>query len=113
MLSSARNFIEITDMLAKNKANVNAKDNTGKTALMYACMNSHDDIVAYLIGAAKADLHAQDKDGRTAEDYAMDIANIVRRALKAEEDKKNEKEKLDGKTIGFIPWYEDKMKKGK
>ena len=43
----------------------------------------------------------------------MDIANIVRRALKAEEDKKSEKENLSGKTIGFVPWYEDKMKKGK
>ena len=80
---------------------------------MYACMNSHDDIAAYLINAGKADLHAEDKDGRTAEDYALDIANIVRRALKAEEDKKSEKENLSGKTIGFVPWYEDKMKKGK
>lgn len=43
----------------------------------------------------------------------MDIANVVRRALKAEEDRKSEKENLSGKTIGFVPWYEDKMKKGK
>ncbi len=55
---------KVKDLL-KRGADVHAKDNGDKTALMYASMSGHTDIVDLLINHG-ADVHAKDRDGSTA-----------------------------------------------
>jgi len=50
--------------LVKMGANVEAKDYWGKTALMCACMNGHEDVALFLIDSG-AGMNAGDKDGWT------------------------------------------------
>lgn len=54
-------------------ANVNAKDESGRTALMYAAQNSEAYIARLLIDAG-ADPYMTDNDGETALSYATDIS---------------------------------------
>ena len=50
----------------KNGADVNARDEDGSTALMYAVvLNTNPDVIKALI-AAGADINAKDEEGRTA-----------------------------------------------
>ena len=45
---------------------VNSPDETGKTALIWAAIEGHIEIVQALVEEAEVDLDAQDADGRTA-----------------------------------------------
>jgi ankyrin repeat protein len=54
----------------KNGADVNAKDNEGRTALMWATVYNRDSDVVTLLLRHGADAEAKDKYGRRAIDYA-------------------------------------------
>ena len=70
-LSVATYFSNVPSVkvLLKYGANVNATDSSGKTALMYAIMNTSNKLVTVLINAG-ADLYLKDKQGDTALDLA-------------------------------------------
>lgn len=53
-------------------ADVNAVDSKGKTALMYASENGHDEVVDRLLQEEKIDVNKQDNEGKTALMYAVD-----------------------------------------
>ena len=55
--------------------NVNAGDNNGCTALMYAAENNHLDIVTVLMNHPGIDLNVQDRYNNTALHYAVDKDN--------------------------------------
>ena len=58
--------IEVALALIANKANVNAQDNNGKTALMYAAQTENSALLIESLHKAGAEINAQDYDGLTA-----------------------------------------------
>ena len=60
--------IEKVKQLIVQGADVNAKDVSGKTALLWAAWYGHTEVVKLLIQAG-ADVNAKDDEGRTALDY--------------------------------------------
>ncbi|MFH1643903.1 MAG: ankyrin repeat domain-containing protein [bacterium] len=65
------------DMIMKaifDGANINFQDKNGKTALIWATIQNHSQIVNYIIEKLKGvDIYIQDKSGKTAYDYAPNI----------------------------------------
>ena len=55
---------DLAELLLANKAEVNAKDNFGRTPLHYGGVFGHKD-VAELLLANKAEVNAKDNDGET------------------------------------------------
>src|SRR6185369_8795136 len=49
----------------KNGADVNARDEQGRTALHLAAMDGHEEMVRELIGKQSADVNARDSNGAT------------------------------------------------
>ncbi|RUS89527.1 hypothetical protein EGW08_002715 [Elysia chlorotica] len=67
----------MTRLLLKRKCDVNARDDTGTSALMYACMNkSRVDTVRILARHKNCDTNLADDEGRTALMHAVAISNI-------------------------------------
>lgn len=60
--------------LISNGANINASDNSGKTALMYAADSNNDDIIRLLLEKG-ANVNAADNNGKTALMFAADNWN--------------------------------------
>mmetsp|Transcript_6653 Transcript_6653/g.12267 ORF Transcript_6653/g.12267 Transcript_6653/m.12267 type:complete len:191 (-) Transcript_6653:243-815(-) len=58
--------LEVVRVLVEHKANVEAADDDGLTALMLAAHWRHRDIVKYLVEHAQANVEAEDKNGNTA-----------------------------------------------
>lgn len=56
---------DAAEVLLKNRADVNAKDNKGRTALMMAIRSDHADVAEVLL-KNEADVNAKDNDGWTA-----------------------------------------------
>lgn len=62
--------LELTNLLISYKANVNAMNDSGTSALMYAALSGNVDLVKLLVNAgAKKD--QKEKSGRTALNYAQ------------------------------------------
>ncbi|GHS95560.1 hypothetical protein AGMMS50276_11670 [Synergistales bacterium] len=61
----------------KKGANVNAADNSGKTALMYAASKNHNPKVTSLLIKSGADTQARDKRGKSVLDYARGNDKLV------------------------------------
>ena len=78
---------EIVAVLLAAKADPNLRDRGGRTALMFAANEGHEQIVARLL-AAKADPNLQAKLGQTALMFAAELGNkqIVARLLAAKAD---------------------------
>jgi len=75
--------IKALDMVVKYGADINAKDNNGRTALMYAAaFNSNPEVIKYLLDHG-ADAKITDLQGKTALDYAAnsEVAEMLKRAL--------------------------------
>ena len=73
----------IVEILISNGADINARDNNGKTALSYAVENGYTEIAELLI-AKGADVNARDGNGRTPLWYAQEksynkIAELLRK----------------------------------
>ena len=67
----------MTRLLLKRKCDVNARDNTGTTALMYACMYpAHVDTVRILARRKDCDTNQADDEGRTALMHTVAHGNI-------------------------------------
>ncbi|XP_070540511.1 fibronectin type 3 and ankyrin repeat domains protein 1-like [Ptychodera flava] len=60
---------EVARVLISSGANVNTKDNDGKTPLMIAALNGHLSLVELLIQKG-ADIHVKNEFGKTAVDFA-------------------------------------------
>ena len=72
-----KEFIDYLQTLIKAGANVNAKDNNGSTALIYATKaksGNYEGIVSVLLKAG-ADVNAKDNDGKTAIKLAQEAGN--------------------------------------
>lgn len=57
------------------RANVNARDELGMTALMYACKKGNNDAVCYLLVSRGINTHMSLADGRTAKDFAIEYGH--------------------------------------
>jgi uncharacterized protein len=72
--------LEICDRLLKKGVDINAQDNKGKTALMYAICSCHPyKSVLNTLFAASPDLSLKDVDGRTARDYLLANEELMNR----------------------------------
>jgi hypothetical protein len=58
-------YVTILEQLLQSNIDVNAKDNNGSTALIYASIGGHVNCIDMLI-ATRADVNTKDNDGRTA-----------------------------------------------
>ncbi len=74
MLAIRHYNAELTDLLIKHKANVNAACEHGETPLMYACRFGHFCAIATLI-EAKVDVNQKNDDGQTALMYASECGH--------------------------------------
>ena len=78
----------VLKLLLENGASINARDNAGRTALMYAAEHGRDELVQVLLEAG-ADATAQDRAGRTAWQWAEQNGHETTSArLRAAEGKK-------------------------
>lgn len=64
-MSAAKGKLSTAATLVKNKADVNAKDDGGRSALIFAAMEGHQQMCKYLI-SLNADFEHSDKYGQTA-----------------------------------------------
>lgn len=62
--------------LLERGANVNARDLQGNTALMWAIMKGHDEVVRVLIGHRDIELEDRDELGNTALMWAASVGNL-------------------------------------
>uniref|UniRef100_A0A7S2U3G0 Uncharacterized protein n=1 Tax=Lotharella oceanica TaxID=641309 RepID=A0A7S2U3G0_9EUKA len=69
------NLAEVKHLL-DDGANVEVRDDTGRSPLILAAGASHVDVVEYLVGHSKADLEAKQQDGRTALMLAVLSGNL-------------------------------------
>ena len=74
----------VKSLLKSPGVNVNARDENGRTPLIEAARNGHDDVVEALL-IARADMKAKDKQGKTALMYASEgghteSVNLLRQA---------------------------------
>lgn len=71
-------YSEVINILVKARADVNAKDEYGMTALMRAAYQNTNpeaiEIIRILLNAG-ADVNAKDKDGKSVKDYAKNNPN--------------------------------------
>ena len=75
-------------LIGMGKADINVKDNSGETALMWAAYYGRKEAVSYLCGLRDCDITAKNNAGKTAEELALDnnlsdAALIVRMAARA------------------------------
>ncbi len=76
MLAAQYGRLEIAKALIADGAKVNAVDDLGKTALIYACENNGDDSLIAALLDAGADILPIDETGMSARDYAADNWNL-------------------------------------
>jgi len=69
MAATVKKNTELVKLLLKNKANPNAVDQNGSTALHFSVIFSYDEIIELLM-IAKADTSLKDNRGNSALDYA-------------------------------------------
>lgn len=74
MLAIRRNNLDLTDLLIKRKADVNAACEHGETPLMYACRFGNFCAISMLI-EAKVDVNQKNDDGQTALMYASECGH--------------------------------------
>ena len=76
LMFAAMNFVSVdydfdaVKALIEAGADVNAKDDEGKTALIYAAIYNHTPEVAKALVEAGAEINAKDNEGRTALSWA-------------------------------------------
>lgn len=82
--SEAGDLAQVKNLLKDKKININAKDQTGATALMLAAINGNDDVVNLLI-KSKANLELKSNEGETALSFAVsnDNAGIAKKLITA------------------------------
>lgn len=73
--ASRKSYNHIVKMLLDAGANINAKDDSGWTSLMYASCNGHKDVVEFLL-VSKADVNIKNQWGKTALKYALKYDHI-------------------------------------
>jgi ankyrin repeat protein len=76
MQASGYGYEASIKLLISHGADVNLKDNKGRTALMHAAAGKFVDAIPLLL-AANADLRAKDAEGKTALDLARASKNQV------------------------------------
>ena len=69
IVAAGLNRVDMAQTLLQNNADVNVKDDDGKTALMQAAMKGHVDMVRLLVDNG-ANIREKDKEGRTALTFA-------------------------------------------
>ncbi|MFY0629365.1 MAG: ankyrin repeat domain-containing protein [Flavobacteriaceae bacterium] len=74
MAATVKNNKELVKLLLENKANPNAVDQNGSTALHFSAIFSYEEIIKLLV-VAKADGSLKDNRGKTALDYAKITGN--------------------------------------
>ncbi|MDD3065324.1 MAG: ankyrin repeat domain-containing protein [Endomicrobiaceae bacterium] len=72
MQASKYNNPEVVQFLIEAGAGVNAKDEKGRTALMYACEENRNVEVVNVLTRKRADVNAADNEGKTALMYACE-----------------------------------------
>jgi len=98
VLLDAADLARVKSLIAA-KADVNANDEYGLTALILASMGGHVDVVRALL-AAKADVNAQINDGKTAPIFASGLGHVdVVRALLAAKADVNTKSNHGGTAL--------------
>ncbi len=65
MLACILGRLDMVHLLAQSNADMNAKENTGHTALMAAASNGQREVVAYLLGRSDVDYKAKNVLGQT------------------------------------------------
>lgn len=70
MFAAKNNQLDLVRYLANNGADVNAADQEGTTALMYASAEGYVDIVQHLVKEG-ADVNLENQDGKSAMDHAV------------------------------------------
>ncbi|XP_077206474.1 ankyrin repeat domain-containing protein 22 isoform X1 [Paroedura picta] len=83
MVSKSKQNENLIKMLLRAGADINATDNSGRTALHYACEMKNQSIIPLLVRAG-ADLSIKDKDGETPLDIArrlkfINIESIIKK----------------------------------
>ncbi|MNY85739.1 Ankyrin repeat protein [compost metagenome] len=61
-------LIEVANELLKDGADINARSDDGKTALIRAVIHKQENVVSFLLSQG-ADPYIKDKEGKTASDY--------------------------------------------
>tara|TARA_R110000787_G_scaffold271939_9_gene379278 strand:- start:634 stop:1179 length:546 start_codon:yes stop_codon:yes gene_type:complete len=74
MAATVKNNTKLVELLLKNKANPNAIDQNGSTALHFSVIFGYEEIIKLLVDV-KADSSLKDNRGNTALDYAKITGN--------------------------------------